>query len=214
MIVYRNLNRVWSFVKGTFLRSAVQREQDLPLAMDMLRAPLIGTDGSIAVASMKQLLAIEPILAGAGVGFESRRWLIPASYTAASWASTGDKDTFPVHDFLTVVAIAGTFTTAGTTTPVRIEFDRRVTQGSDTSRVAMLDGTNAFLLAPNASAAQALGNVLYKDIGHTVSVDLEPNDEVVSEVTTACTAGVGRSIVYVVPRSKLLSEATGAVASS
>jgi len=194
-----NFDRLWNAVKRTALGREVAFEKDLPLAADLLHARV--DEGSSILR-----------IAGATYGNESRRWLIPASYTTASNASTGDKDTFPVMDFVTVTLIGTTFTTAGTTTALRIEFDRRLTQGSDSGRVAMLDGSTGFILSP--SATQVIGSVLYKDIGAVAPVDLEPGDEVVGEVVTATTAGVGRTFVLVVPRAKMFADGTTVVLSS
>ena len=206
MIRY-NFNRLWNAVKRSDLGRFVQSEKDLPLTMDVL--PYLRLDGMARLA--RYVLREDPHMprfAGARYDDESRRFLIPASFTAASWASTGDKDTFPVHDFVTVLALAGTFTTAGTTTATVMDFDRRVTQGSDTGRVALLDGTNGRWTAPSAGASQAIGAVVYKRLAQSAPVDIEPGDEVVSEVSTACTAGVGRTIVIVVPRAKLWADGT------
>lgn len=202
-----NFNRLWNAVKRSPLGRFVQSERDLPLIMDMW--PYLSVGG--VTEMVRHVLRFDPYvprIVGGKYDNESRRWLIPVSFTAASWASTGDKDTFPVHDHSTVLALGGTFTTAGTTTATVMDFDRRVTQGSDTGRVALLDGTNGRWTAPSAGASQVIGAVIYKRLAQTAPVDLEPGDEVVSEVSTACTAGVGRTFVLVIPRSRLFADGT------
>lgn len=195
-----NFNRLWAHVRRTALGRYVEHEKDLPLAMDLLDARVLEGPTILRIA-------------GATYGNESRRWLDPVSYTAASCASTGDKDVFPVMDFQTITMIGYTFTTAGTTTALKIGFDLRVIQGSDTGRVANLDGTNGFLTAPNATTAMAIGAVITKDIGATGPIDINPGDEVVSTVITACTAGVGRSFVLTIPRAKMMADGIGTFAS-
>lgn len=205
MLKVYNFDRLWNMVQRSPLGRFVQSEKDLPLAQEAMRYLAFGYD-RVARHILRE--DPHPAFLGARYDDESRRFLIPASATAVSFASTADVDEFPVHDFVTVLAVGGTFTTAGTTTATRMEIDRRVTQGSDTSRVNMLDGSNGFWLAPSAAASQVIGAVVYKRLAQTAPVDLEPGDSCVGQVVTACTAGVGRNIIIVVPRAKTWADGT------
>lgn len=190
-----NFDRLWNWVKRTPLGRHVAGTRDLPLAWDLIRHE---SDAGL----QREVLRI----AGATYGNESRRWLQATSWTAASFASTGDTFTYPVLDFCTINVLGFYFTTAGTTTATAISFDKRVIQGSNTGRVSAIDGTNGVVTAPNASTAQALGSLVYKDLGAIQPGDLVPGNEIVANVTTACTAGVGRAFVLIVPRAKMFPD--------
>lgn len=184
-----NFNRIWNWVRRTQFGKLVQREVDLPLAMDLYRGVQFAP--SMAEALAQGLLARPlPILHGANYGMESRRWLHPDIAGVMDFSGTGSEGQFNVFDWFLVDVIGFTFGIAGTTTPAKIDFDLYPgINATGTIIAANLDGTNGTVTALNASTAQAIGAVNYKMLDTTGPVLCKPGNSIDVDVATACTAG-------------------------
>lgn len=185
-----NFNRIWNWVKRTPFGTLVQRECDLPLAMDIHRGVQFAP--SMAEALGLGLLARPiPLLHGGLYGYESRRWLAPDIAGVMDFSGTGPEGQFNIFDFFLVDVIGFTFGIAGTTTPAKVDFDRYLGVNATGTLIASnLDGTNGTVTAPNATTAQAIGAVVYKDIGNLIGPVLcNPGNSIDVDVATACTAG-------------------------
>lgn len=186
-----NFNRYWNIVKRTMFGKLVQRECDLPLAMDILKGVQFAP--SMAQAIGRGLLARPlPLLQGAdgGYGGESRRWLYPDIAGVMDFSGTGSEGQFNVFDWFLVDVIGFTFGVAGTTTPAKVDFDLYPgINATGTLIAANLDGTNGTVTAPNATTAQAIGAVVYKVLADTGPVLCKPGNSIDVDVATACTAG-------------------------
>lgn len=84
---------------------------------------------------------------------------------------------------VTILRIGFLIITAPTVTAPIVDFDRRITPGSDTGRIDKGVGTMTF----PAVASCPIGSVVYKE----VEADLNAGDEVSVQVTTAASAGAG-----------------------
>ena len=124
---------------------------------------------------------------------------------AIDLTTTGDKATCIVLAPITVYRIGLVVTTALTATAIIADFDKRVTPGSDTSRVDQGVGR---ITAP--AAAQAIGKEIYK----AVSVDLNAGDEIVFAVNTSPTLGNGIPFIHYTRRDEVPANQTDMVASS
>lgn len=113
-------------------------------------------------------------------------WQNPITITA-----TGDKALCRVMGPCEAVRIGFLVTTALTTTAAVVDFDKRVTPGSDTGRVDQGVGR---VTAP--AAAQAVGKMIHKEVN---SVKLVPGEEVVFEVVTAPAEGAVIPYMEVIP---------------
>lgn len=184
-----NFNRIWNVVKRTMFRKMVQRECDLPLAMDLHRGVQFAP--SLAQALGMGLLARPlPLLQGGLYGNESRRWLAPDITGVMDFSATGSEGQFNIFDWFLVDTIGFTFGIAGTTTPAKIDFDLYPGINATGTLVASnLDGTNGTVTAPNATTAQAIGAVVYKSLSDTGPVLCLPGYSIDVDVATACTAG-------------------------
>ena len=95
---------------------------------------------------------------------------------------------------ITVKRIGVLIPVAPTVTAPVVDFDRRITPGSDTGRVDQGVGRMTF----PAVADTPIGEVVYKN----VSVDLNPGDEVSVQVVTAATAGAGLPFMEYINRQE------------
>lgn len=139
-----------------------------------------------------------------GYGNESRQTLMIHEKTADNLGATGDDLVLDVTMPITVLRVGAIITTVlvGAAT---VAFDRRITTGSDTGRVNGLNAAgDAVLTIPTATAA---GKVVYDD----VSVDLNPGDQIVVEVTAAATSGGARYFVEAVARHEIAANLTDMV---
>lgn len=189
MICY-NFNRYWNIVKRTMFGKFVQRECDLPLAMDIYQGARWSTPMVEAVC--RGLLANPvPLLKGGEYGFGSRRWLQPDIAGVMDFSGTGSEGQFNIFDWFLVDTIGFTFGIAGTTTPAKIDFDLYPgINATGTIISANLDGTNGTVTALNATTAQAIGAVNYKVFDGTLSpILVRPGNSIDVDVATACTAG-------------------------
>jgi len=185
-----NFNRIWNMAKRTVFGKMVQRECDLPLAMDIHRGVQFAP--SMAEAIGRGLLARPiPILKGGLYGYESRRWLSPDIAGVMDFSGTGSEGQFNVFDFFLVDVIGYSFAIAGTTTAVKVDFDRYPAPNAKGTIIASnLDGTNGTVTAPNITTSMAIGATVYKNIGDlTGPVKLNPGNSIDIDVATACTAG-------------------------
>ncbi len=186
MIRY-NLNKIWRAVKGTSLWKLVQREQDLPLALDIHRAVCWAPSMEKALG-MGLLNRPLPTLAGGNYGSESRRWLAPDIAGVMDFSGTGSEGQFYIFDWFLVDTIGFTFGVAGTTTPAKIDFDLYPgINATGTIIASNLDGTQGTITAPNATTAQAIGAVNYKVMDGPILC--RPGNSIDVDVATACTAG-------------------------
>lgn len=187
MILKYDFNKIWSAVKSTALWKLVQREQDLPLALDIHRATLWAPSMEKALG-MGLLNRPLPTLAGGNYGAESRRWLSPDIGGVMDFSGTGSEGQFYIFDWFLVDTIGFTFGIAGTTTPVKIDFDLYPgINATGTIIAANLDGTQGTVTAPNATTAQAIGAVNYKVMDGPILC--RPGNSIDVDVATACTAG-------------------------
>lgn len=112
---------------------------------------------------------------------------------------------FRIMGPVTVTRIGILITGALSVTALVLDFDKRITPGSDIGRVDQGVGR---ITAP--AAAQAIGVVLYKD----VAVDLSAGDEVSVQVVTAATGGPGVPFLEYIPRAEVPANQSDMVASS
>ena len=185
-----NFNRYWNIVKRTMFGKLVQRECDLPLALDIHRGVQFAP--SMMEALGRGLLARPiPRLAGGMYGTESRRWLQPDIAGVMDFSGTGSEGQFNIFDWFLVDTIGFTFGIAGTTTPAKVDFDLYPgINATGTIISANLDGTNGTVTALNATTAQAIGAVNYKVLDGTLSpILVRPGNSIDVDVATACTAG-------------------------
>ena len=190
MISY-NFNRLWNLVRRTGLGKFVQREADLPLAMDLHRGVQFAPSMQMALA--RNFLANPlPLLKGGMYGHESRRWLAPDIAGVMDFSGTGSEGQFNVFDYFLVDIIGFTFGVAGTTTAAKIDFDLYpAINAKGTIIAANLDGTNGTVTAPNATTAQAIGAVVWKNLSdlNVGPILASPGNSIDVDVATACTAG-------------------------
>ena len=189
-----NFNRLWNGIKRSPFGKLVQREQDLHLAMDFHRGRTLFVPAmGLMIAALAETFlkkAAFPQLKGAEYGLESRRWLAPDIAGVMDFSGTGSEGQFYVMDYFLVEVIGFTFGIAGTTTPAKVDFDLYPgINATGTIIASNLDGTNGTVTAPNATTAQAIGAVVYKNIGETGPVLCRPGNSIDVDVATACTAG-------------------------
>lgn len=184
-----NFDRLWNNVKRTLFGKMVQRENDLPLAMDILKGVQFAP--SMAVAIGRGLLANPvPLLAGGMYGNESRRWLQPDIAGVMDFSGTGSEGQFNIFDWFLVDVIGFTFGVAGTTTACKVDFDLYPGINATGTIIASdLDGTNGTVTAANSTTAMAIGAVNYKMLTETGNVLCSPGNSIDIDVATACTAG-------------------------
>lgn len=186
-----NFNHLWSIVRKTMLGKFVQRENDLPLALDIHRGVQFAPSMQAALA--QSFLANPlPLLKGSTYGHESRRWLQPDIAGVMDFSGTGSEGQFNIFDYFLVDVIGFTFGVAGTTTAAKIDFDLYSgINATGTIVSANLNGTDGTVTAPNATTAQAIGAVCFKNLS-TLNVGpilVSPGQSIDVDVATACTAG-------------------------
>lgn len=184
-----NFDRIWNNVKRTLFGKMVQRECDLPLAMDMFKGVQFAP--SMQAALGRGLLANPlPLMAGSMYGNESRRWLQPDIAGVMDFSGTGSEGQFYIMDWFLVDVIGFTFGVAGTTTACKIDFDLYPgINATGTIIASNLDGTNGTVTAANITTAMAIGAVNYKMLTETGNVLCKPGNSIDVDVATACTAG-------------------------
>ena len=189
-----DFNHIWNIVKRTMFGKLVQRECDLPLALDVFRSAL----PEQVRAVLGQTFLKMPALTGAGYGDESRRFLVPVSQS--SIATTGANTVnFNVFDFTLVSVLGFVWTVAGTVTALVMDFDLHDQLAGGNLLTDKLDGTNGVITSPTV-ADQAIGDVLYKNLGETGPVLIQPGYSVQAIVTTTTTAGNGNPFLIGYPK--------------
>lgn len=124
--------------------------------------------------------------------------VLPDALTAVSLAGVADNlRLFKVCQPITVYEIGVFITTACTVTSPVVDFDKRITAGSDTGRVDKGVGTMTFPAVASCAISKVARKVL------TTPVDLNPGDEVSVQVTTAATAGAGIPYLLFRPRDEV-----------
>lgn len=203
------LNQFWQAVRGTPIGALMTHEAQGPLAYDFLRH--YRRQPSLGEAIARRLFA-QP-LRGAGYGWESRRNLQPAS--DATIATTGANTVnFNLLDFLSIQIIGFAWSVAGTVTALVMDFDFYPVVAAVGTVVDKLDTVNGVITAPTV-AGQAIGNVLYKDLGDLIDpINVSPNDSIQAIVTTTTTAGNGLPFIIGFARAETFANLTGAIKSS
>lgn len=122
--------------------------------------------------------------------------VIANGVTTVSLAGVADNlRLFDIMGPITVQRVGFLITTATTVTSPVVDWDRRITPGSDTGRV---DKAVAVMTFP-AVALGVIGAVIYKN---AANVDLAAGDEVTVQVTTAATAGAGIPFLRYISRDE------------
>jgi hypothetical protein len=132
-----------------------------------------------------------------GYANQSRQGLVSPDSLATVLLSgvTDNLRLFRIFGPITVHRVGFLITTATTVTAPIVDWDRRITPGSDTGRVDKGVTTMTF----PAVALGVIGAVIYKN----VLVDLSAGDEVTVQVTTAATAGAGIPFLEFVARDEV-----------
>lgn len=205
MFIKYEFNRLWRFLRGihTPLVKLVQRECDIPLAVDIHRAvQAVRWAPSMEQAIGMGLLAnpLPALRGGSGYGNESRRWLSPDIAGVMDFSGTGSEGQFNIFDWFVVDTIGFVFAVAGTTTPAKVDFDLYPAPNAKGTLIASnLDGTQGTVTAPNATTAQAIGAVVYKSMD--LPILTRPGNSIDVDVATACTLGT-EALAFVVGYSK------------
>ena len=193
-------NAMWAAIVGTWIAPYLTHEAQGLSALGLLRQfPHQPSWGPILAKGW-----YDRPLQGAGAGWESR---MPLPYDPTG---TIDVDltganavAMVVPDFCSVLEIGCGFTVAGTVTKLVMDFDLYPTMADNVGTVVdKLDGTNGVITAALV-ADQAIGNVIYKDIGQLVGggIDINKGSGVNAVVTTTLTAGEGVPYCLVIPRA-------------
>lgn len=192
------LASLWGSLKKSWIEPFIQHEQQLPLAGDIARVVRRAKSAipTLQYPSLAQGLLCDP-LRGAGMAWESMRWLQCAAGEATPLDCTGANAlNYNLLDFFEVHRLGLFWTTAGTTTALVLDFDLYPRpNGAGTLSADKLDGTNGVITAPTA-AGQTLGSLLYKYMSNTVDpVRCNPGSSIKANVTTTVTAGAGLPII-------------------
>lgn len=206
------LNRLWGAIAQTWIAPYVSHKAQALTALSIFNIFKTKND-PVAARLMANGILGRP-LQGAGMAYESRMALIPDPSGTSPLVTTGANTLdFVCHDFCTVVEIGHIWQVAGTVTALVMDFDKYPSPNGVGTVVDKLDGTNGVITAPTV-AGQAAGNVLYKDLGNTLNIDLDKGNSVRAIVTTTTTAGSGIPYVLVIPRAEVNGNLSTAIASS
>lgn len=202
------LDTLWGYIKKTPLeRFITHRAQVIP-------ATYLFTKGDRRYARHFAEAYFGQPLRGAGSAWESRLALPMEPGATSPLVTTGANTVnFNVADWCEVLSIRFAWQVAGTVTALVMDFDKYPSPTAVGTVVDKLDGTNGVLTAPTV-AGQAIGNVLYKDLGNTLAIELEPGNSVQAIVTTTTTAGSGVPAVIVVPHPETMANLTTGILSS
>lgn len=201
------LDSLWGKIKQTPLAEFIcHRSQVIPAAYVL--------KGNKGYARQFASAYFGQPLRGAGAAWESRLAL-PVEPGATSPVVTTGANTlnFFVPDWCEVLSIRFAWQVTGTVTALVMDFDKYPSPNAVGTVVDKLDGTNGSLTAPTV-AGQAVGNVLYKDLGNTLAIELEPGNSVQAIVTTTTTAGSGVPSVIVVPHPETMLNLSTAILSA
>ncbi len=212
-----NFDRLWNTVKRQpWLGPKVNREIDLPLAMDLhrqtLKIPTFKETMQICFASW----IFGPMAfrgADGGYGGESQRWLEPDTPLVEDWTGTGIEQNWNIHDCIKLTFIGHTFSVASTTTKLKLNWDSWTAPFATGTETTDLDGTTGSGVLEAPAAIQAIGTIFYKDLSD-ISITLEFGNSLEMDVVTATTAGKGISWALFNPSPELVSNATNVNAAS
>ncbi|MFQ5641098.1 MAG: hypothetical protein ACE5IR_24230 [bacterium] len=196
------MNQLWAKIAPTWIAPYLTHKAQVRCASSILN--IFKPNERRSAELMAAGLFSRP-LRGAGFGWESRYALQPEPDVASPspFNSTGVKAHFTVRDFFTVLEVGAIFEVAGTNTALVADFDRYTAPNGAGTLTDKLDGTNGTITAPNATTAQAVGAVVYKDLGDTTPVDLNKGNSVAFDVTTAVTSGSGIPYVLGIARAEV-----------
>lgn len=194
------LNKAWGAISKSWISPYVSHKAQALLALSITK---IFKDNDSARYLMAKGLLDRP-LCGAGSAWESRVALQPEPdvVSPSVFTSTGVKAHYTVRDFFTALEIGVIFQVAGTATALVADFNKYTAPNGAGTKTAKLDGTNGTITAPNATTAQAIGSVVYKDIGDTLNIDLIKGQSVEFEVMTSVTSGTGIPYVLGIARAE------------
>lgn len=207
------MNTFWAAIVATWIAPYVQHEAQAQAAASVMKMFKTAADveafGHVFAAG---LFGRE--LKGAGYAWEGRQALIPDPSGTSPVVTTGANTlNFQAHDFCSIMEIGFIWQVAGTVTALVMDFDKYPGPNGTGTVVDKLDTVNGKITAPTV-AGQAIGNVLYKDLGNTLEIDLNKGNSVQAIVTTTTSAGSGIPYVLVVPRAETNANLTTAIASS
>lgn len=206
------LNRLWTKVKPTWVGRHVTDKHQMDCALGMLSMFRNPKD----IETLGRLMAkglFERPLVGAEYWYGRQPLPIDPGATIPMVTSGANSVDFICMDYVTILEIGHIWQVAGTVTAVVIDFDKYTGVTGTGTVTDKLDGTNGVLTAPTV-AGQAIGNVLYKDIGHTLNIALDKGNSIRANVTTTTTAGSGIPYVLVMPKDRLNADVTTLIASS
>lgn len=200
-----NFNAIWAALKkvAPFTKD-IQREQDLPFAMDMVRR-FQSLPKDLQRTLGRNMLNDQSLLVGADAGYggESKRWLQPASDAAVS-VVTNNPVQFNVLDDFIVDTIGFIFTIAGQTSALVMDFDLHPNLYGIGTVVDKLDTVNGVITAPNVTTAQAIGARVAKDLSQS-PIHVTPGKSIATVATTVTTTtGSGMAFVLGFPISEHL----------
>lgn len=207
------LDRAWHSLKtlSQSIAGRVSHRAQVPVALDLARAVRQRVYTPEQAAGLAGGLFGAP-LKGAGLGWESRRWLNPASDAAI--ATTGANTVnFNVYDFFSLTVIGFYWTVAGTVTAMVGDFDLYTRLFASTLLTDKLDGSNGVLSGGTFTlASQVAGAMWVKDLGTNIGeIDVSPGNSVQFIVTTTTTAGNGMPFVIGEPRAETFRNVSTAV---
>ena len=205
--IARLKDRLWKSLKFTQMGKFIAHPSQVIPAAYVMRG-----DRRYAEAFARMFFA-EP-LCGAGHSWESRMPLpVEPGATSPVVTSSTNSLNFFVPDFCEVLGLRFAWQVAGTVTALVADFDLYTAPNAAGTATDKLDGTNGTITAPTV-AGQAIGNVLYKDIGDTLAIELSPGNSVQFIVTTTTSAGSGVPAVMVVPHAETYANLSTAIESA
>lgn len=206
------LNRLWAKVRNTWVAEYVTHEAQGDCALSLLKQFSNSEKREIGRLLASGLFG-RPLM-GAGYAWNGRYPLgvepgatIPVVTTGANVAN------FTVMDYCSVFEIGLIWQVAGTVTALVMDFDKYTGPTAVGTLTDKLDGTNGVITAPTV-AGQAIGNVLHRNIGQTLAIDLDKGNSVQAIVTTTTTAGSGVPFILVSPRDETNANKTTLIATS
>lgn len=193
-------DRLWGLIKPTWVAPYVTHKAQVLAGLGILEM-FRGKDLGLGRLFAKGLFD-RPML-GAGYGWESRQALVPTPSGTSPVVTTGANALdFTCKDFVSVLEIGFIWEVAGTVTALVMDFDKFSGPNAAGTVTDKLDGTNGVITAPSIVASQAIGSVVHKDLGDTLSIDLDKGNSIRAIVTTTTTAGSGVPYILVVPRAE------------
>jgi hypothetical protein len=200
----RLLDALWHRqVRGSWVEPFVQHKAQMLSAIETMRICRRFPDINRELFAGGLLGGMR--LQGAGAGWESLTPMIPdPSGTSPVVTSGANALDFNCMMNLSVLYIGFIWQVAGTVTAMIANFDKTSGPGNTGTGTAKLDGTNGTITSPTIVASQAIGQIVYKNLGDTLDIDLTIGNCIHFNVTTTTTAGSGIPFVLVIPRSETL----------